>query len=297
MPSSSSSSSPPGVGIQPPRARENDILSSRSRPPDAKETGVRPRRPDPKTASTGTPGAAEPGTANRTPPSERSSYAGSTPIPRGHETGCASMASENQWSRVSPVTAPAVRAIGCCACLSAISAWQAPQTSAPTPASGLSSGLRGIGCAGPLTAAGGESGPWPQPETAASTRKRRATRPGETRTEDDVRRVTPQRKGPATLDDEFPIFAWYDLTLLRERRSVQEALRDLAARAQRRIPEITATVVHLRRLSGSPARDAPVVARGRGGQRRGGLRRVLGANRRDGLGPGGSGRGALRPDT
>lgn len=47
---------------------------------------------------------------------------------------------------------------------------------------------------------------------------------------------------PPETDDGFPAFAWYDPTLLRERRSVQEALRDLAARAQRRIPEITATV-------------------------------------------------------
>lgn len=47
---------------------------------------------------------------------------------------------------------------------------------------------------------------------------------------------------PPETDDGFPAFAWYDPTLLRERRAVQEALRDLAARAQRRIPEITATV-------------------------------------------------------
>lgn len=47
---------------------------------------------------------------------------------------------------------------------------------------------------------------------------------------------------PPETGDGLPASAWYDPALLRERRAVQEALRDLAARAQRRIPEITATV-------------------------------------------------------
>jgi|GEM_PF-6047135 len=43
-------------------------------------------------------------------------------------------------------------------------------------------------------------------------------------------------------DDRFPAFAWYDATILGERRAAQSALRDLAAQAERRMPEVTATV-------------------------------------------------------
>lgn len=43
-------------------------------------------------------------------------------------------------------------------------------------------------------------------------------------------------------DDGFPAFAWYDATILGERRAAQGVLRDLAAQAERRIPELTATV-------------------------------------------------------
>ena len=49
------------------------------------------------------------------------------------------------------------------------------------------------------------------------------------------------RPRPET-DDGFPAFAWYDATSLGERRAAQSALRDLAAQAERRMPEITATV-------------------------------------------------------
>ena len=73
LPRGSSSSSPPGVGIQPFRAWENESRNSRSRAPGAKETGVNPRRPDPKTASTGSAGGSAPGTPKRTPPSVRRS--------------------------------------------------------------------------------------------------------------------------------------------------------------------------------------------------------------------------------
>ena len=49
------------------------------------------------------------------------------------------------------------------------------------------------------------------------------------------------RPQPET-DDGFPAFAWYDATSLGERRAAQSALRDLAAQAERRMPEVTATV-------------------------------------------------------
>ena len=44
------------------------------------------------------------------------------------------------------------------------------------------------------------------------------------------------------IDDRFPVFAWYDATSLGERRAVQNELRDLAAQAEQRMPEVTATV-------------------------------------------------------
>jgi hypothetical protein len=43
-------------------------------------------------------------------------------------------------------------------------------------------------------------------------------------------------------EDGFPAFAWYDATSLGERRAAQSALRDLAAQAERRMPDVTATV-------------------------------------------------------
>ena len=43
-------------------------------------------------------------------------------------------------------------------------------------------------------------------------------------------------------DDGFPAFAWYDATILGERRAAQSVLRDLAAQAERRMPEVSATV-------------------------------------------------------
>lgn len=43
-------------------------------------------------------------------------------------------------------------------------------------------------------------------------------------------------------DHGFPAFAWYDTTILGERRAAQGVLRDLAAQAERRMPELTATV-------------------------------------------------------
>ncbi|MYL11494.1 MAG: HlyD family efflux transporter periplasmic adaptor subunit [Cenarchaeum sp. SB0669_bin_11] len=49
------------------------------------------------------------------------------------------------------------------------------------------------------------------------------------------------RPKPET-DAKFPAFAWYDATVLGERRAAQSALRDLAAQAERRMPEVTATV-------------------------------------------------------
>ena len=49
------------------------------------------------------------------------------------------------------------------------------------------------------------------------------------------------RPRPET-DDRFPAFAWYDATILGERRAAQGVLRDLAAQAERRMPELTATV-------------------------------------------------------
>lgn len=49
------------------------------------------------------------------------------------------------------------------------------------------------------------------------------------------------RPQPET-DDRFPAFAWYDATILGERRAAQGVLRDLAAQAERRMPEVTATV-------------------------------------------------------
>ena len=49
------------------------------------------------------------------------------------------------------------------------------------------------------------------------------------------------RPQPET-DDRFPAFAWYDATILGERRAAQAVLRDLAAQAERRMPEVTATV-------------------------------------------------------
>ncbi|MYD86600.1 MAG: HlyD family efflux transporter periplasmic adaptor subunit [Acidobacteria bacterium] len=49
------------------------------------------------------------------------------------------------------------------------------------------------------------------------------------------------RPRPET-DDGLPAFAWYDATFLAERRAAQETLRDLAAQAERRMPEVTATV-------------------------------------------------------
>ena len=49
------------------------------------------------------------------------------------------------------------------------------------------------------------------------------------------------RPRPET-DDGFPAFAWYDATILGERRAAQGVLRDLAAQAERRMPEVTATV-------------------------------------------------------
>ena len=45
------------------------------------------------------------------------------------------------------------------------------------------------------------------------------------------------RPRPQT-DDGFPAFAWYDATSLGERRAAQGVLRDLAAQAERRMPEI-----------------------------------------------------------
>ena len=44
-------------------------------------------------------------------------------------------------------------------------------------------------------------------------------------------------------DDGFPTFAWYDAASLGERRAAQNVLRDLAAQAERRMPEVTATVL------------------------------------------------------
>lgn len=49
------------------------------------------------------------------------------------------------------------------------------------------------------------------------------------------------RPKPAT-EDGFPGFAWYDAASLGERRAAQGALRDLAAQAERRMPDVTATV-------------------------------------------------------
>ena len=49
------------------------------------------------------------------------------------------------------------------------------------------------------------------------------------------------RPRPQT-DNRFPVFAWYDATSLGERRAAQGVLRDLAAQAERRMPEVTATV-------------------------------------------------------
>lgn len=43
-------------------------------------------------------------------------------------------------------------------------------------------------------------------------------------------------------EDGFPAFAWYDATSLGERRAAQSALRDLAAQAERFLPDVTATV-------------------------------------------------------
>ncbi len=43
-------------------------------------------------------------------------------------------------------------------------------------------------------------------------------------------------------EDGFPAFAWYDATSRGQRRAAQSALRDLAAQAERRMPDITATV-------------------------------------------------------
>lgn len=43
-------------------------------------------------------------------------------------------------------------------------------------------------------------------------------------------------------EDGFPAFAWYDATSLGERRAAQSALRDLAAQAERRMLDVTATV-------------------------------------------------------
>ncbi len=49
------------------------------------------------------------------------------------------------------------------------------------------------------------------------------------------------RPRPAT-EDGLPGFAWYDAASLGERRAAQSALRDLAAQAERRMPDVTATV-------------------------------------------------------
>ena len=43
-------------------------------------------------------------------------------------------------------------------------------------------------------------------------------------------------------EEDCPAFAWYDATSLGERRAAQAVLRDLAAQAERRMPEVTATV-------------------------------------------------------
>lgn len=51
--------------------------------------------------------------------------------------------------------------------------------------------------------------------------------------------LAPER---AETEDGFPVFAWYDGAALGQRREVQGVLRDLAARAERRLPQITATV-------------------------------------------------------
>ena len=51
--------------------------------------------------------------------------------------------------------------------------------------------------------------------------------------------LTPER---AETEDGFPVFAWYDGAALGQRREVQGALRELAARAERRLPGTTATV-------------------------------------------------------
>ena len=49
------------------------------------------------------------------------------------------------------------------------------------------------------------------------------------------------RPKPET-EDGFPAFSWYEATSLRKRRAIQGTLRDLAAQAERRMPEITATM-------------------------------------------------------
>ena len=47
---------------------------------------------------------------------------------------------------------------------------------------------------------------------------------------------------PQPTNDGFPAFAWYDATILGERRAAQGVLMDLAVQAERRMPGVTATV-------------------------------------------------------
>ena len=57
------------------------------------------------------------------------------------------------------------------------------------------------------------------------------------------RRAFRELVGPdPETEDGFPAFAWYDAATLGRRRAAQGVLRDLAARAERRLPELTATV-------------------------------------------------------